>query len=109
MDDKKAGKLPFIMKPDGVASIFGPAMVEGPFPEHYEPFEGPLQKNLMSSQLNNPAIKFFKSDSDKYAHNDPNFPIVCSTYTNFGALVLRIDDQVGTMRSWRPNRKHFLK
>ncbi|MHB8203169.1 MAG: formate dehydrogenase-N subunit alpha, partial [Desulfomonilaceae bacterium] len=81
MDDKKAGKLPFIMKPDGVASIFGPAMVEGPFPEHYEPFEGPLQKNLMSSQLNNPAIKFFNSDLDKYAHNDPKFPIVCSTYT----------------------------
>lgn len=81
MADKKAGKLPFIMKPDGVASIFGPAMVEGPFPEHYEPFEGPLTKNPMSSQLNNPAVKVFYSDLDKYAHNDPKFPIICTTYT----------------------------
>ncbi len=75
------GKLPFIMKPDGVASLFGPAMVEGPFPEHYEPLESPLEKNLMSSQRNNPALKLYKSDLDKYAQHDPKFPIVCSTYT----------------------------
>jgi formate dehydrogenase major subunit len=77
----KGGKLPFIMKPDGVASLFGPAMVEGPFPEHYEPVESPLEKNLMSSQRNNPAVKLYHSDMDKYAQHDPKFPIVCSTYT----------------------------
>ncbi len=77
----KAGKLPFIMKPDGVASLFGPAMVEGPFPEHYEPVESPLKDNLMSSQRNNPAIKLYNSDMDKYAQHDPKFPFVCSTYT----------------------------
>jgi formate dehydrogenase major subunit len=31
---------PFIMNPEGVARLFARgAMVEGPFPEHYEPFE----------------------------------------------------------------------
>ena len=32
-----SGRPPFIMKPDGVASIFGPGLADGPFPEHYEP------------------------------------------------------------------------
>jgi len=81
MADKEKGKLPFIMKPDGRAFLFGPGMVDGPFPEHYEPLESPLAKNLMSAQLNNPAIKIFKSDLDKVASADPKFPIVCSTYT----------------------------
>jgi formate dehydrogenase major subunit len=31
---------PFIMNPEGVARFFArEAMAEGPFPEHYEPFE----------------------------------------------------------------------
>ena len=69
------------MKPDGVAFLYGPGLAEGPFPEHYEPVESPLAKNLMSAQMNNPVIKIFKSDLDKFASNDPNFPIVCSTNT----------------------------
>src|SRR5579859_4280365 len=34
---------PFIMNPEGVGRIFGPlaAFADGPFPEHYEPFESP--------------------------------------------------------------------
>ena len=82
MANKEKGKLPFIMKPDGVASLFGPGLNEGPFPEHYEPVESPLVKNLMSSQFNNPAIKLFKGQLDGYAVNDPKYPIVCSTYTS---------------------------
>jgi formate dehydrogenase major subunit len=81
MSDKQKGKFPFIMKPDGLAYLFGPGMVDGPLPEHYEPLETPLAKNIMSDQLNNPAIKIFKSDMDKVASHDPKFPIVCSTNT----------------------------
>jgi formate dehydrogenase major subunit len=81
MADKEKGKYPFIMKADGVASLFGPGMVEGPFPEHYEPLEGPLSKNPFSSQLSNPAITLFKSDLDKVANADPKFPFVCTTYS----------------------------
>ena len=52
-----SGRPPFIMKPDGVASLFGPGLADGPFPEHYEPLESPLANNLLSPQMNNPVIK----------------------------------------------------
>jgi formate dehydrogenase major subunit len=81
MANKEKGKMPFIMKADGVGSLFGPGMVEGPFPEHYEPLEGPLAKNLMSGQLLNPAVKVFKSDLDKVANADSKYPFVCTTYS----------------------------
>jgi formate dehydrogenase major subunit len=79
--DKEKGKFPFIMKADGVGAIFGPGMVEGPFPEHYEPLEGPLAKNPISGQLLNPAVKVFKSDLDKVANADQKYPYVCTTYS----------------------------
>ena len=80
--DPREGKYPFIMKPDGVASIFGPGMAEGPFSEHYEPLEGPLSKNPLSGQLNNPAIHPFDSDMDKVAKSaGKEFPLVCTTYS----------------------------
>lgn len=81
MADKAKGKYPFIMKQDGVGSLFGPGMVEGPFPEHYEPLEGPLTKNPLSGQLINPTIEIFKSDMDKTANADAKFPYVCTTYS----------------------------
>ena len=78
-----SGRPPFIMKPDGVASIFGPGLADGPFPEHYEPLECPVEKNLMSPQKNNPTIKRFDkkgvgSDLDVYSGVetcDPRYPI----------------------------------
>src|SRR5665647_469414 len=79
--DKEKGKFPFIMKADGVGALFGPGMVEGPFPEHYEPLEGPLTKNPISGQLINPAVKVFKSDLDTFANADQKFPYVCTTYS----------------------------
>ena len=79
--DKEKGKLPFIMKTDGVAALFGPGMVEGPFPEHYEPLEGPLAKNPLSGQLINPTIEIFKSDLDKIERASEKFPYVCTTYS----------------------------
>jgi formate dehydrogenase major subunit len=79
--DKQKGKYPFIMKQDGLGALFGPGMAEGPFPEHYEPLEGPLSKNPLSGQLINPAIKFFSSDLDKVANADAKFPYVCTTYS----------------------------
>ena len=75
-----AGKLPFIMKPDGIASIFGPGMVEGPFPEHYEALECPLEVNSMSKQRVNPTIKIFGDKMDASFSCDARFPFVCTTY-----------------------------
>ena len=74
------GKYPFIMKPDGVASLFGPGLADGPFPEHYEPLECPIVKNPLSSQRINPATPLFSGELDKFATCDPRFPFVGTTY-----------------------------
>lgn len=76
----EGGKFPFIMKPDGVASIFGPGLVEGPFPEHYEALECPVEKNSMSGQRINPTIKIFGDKMDAFASCDMRFPFVGTTY-----------------------------
>ena len=74
------GKFPFIMKPDGVASIFGPGLNEGPFPEHYEALECPLEENSMSKQRINPTIKIFGGESDAFYSCDARYPFVATTY-----------------------------
>ncbi len=83
----EGGKLPFIMKPDGVGSIFGPGLTDGPFPEHYEPLECPLQENPMSKQYNSPTIKLWytkegqkTAPEDIFAACDVRYPFVASTY-----------------------------
>ena len=90
------GAYPFIMKPDGVASIFGPGLKDGPFPEHYEPLECPIEKNLLSNQRINPAIKIFEGGPDKFLTCDPRYPFVCSTY--------RVTEhwQTGVLTRWLP-------
>jgi len=95
MSDPKAGKYPFIMKPDGVASIFGPGLADGPFPEHYEPLECPVPKNIMSGQFVNPTIKIFTGEMDKHLTCDPRFPFVGTTY--------RVTEhwQTGIMTRWQ--------
>jgi formate dehydrogenase major subunit len=82
MADTEKGKYPFIMKPDGVSSLFGPGLGDGPFPEHYEPLEGPLPKNPLSGQLNSPIIKIFSKECDKFSGCDIRFPFVMTTYTS---------------------------
>jgi formate dehydrogenase major subunit len=92
---------PFIMLPEGHARLFGLGMAEGPFPEHYEPLECPIEKNLMSSQKFNPTAKIFGESGvgvgqDKYLSCDPRFPLVCTTY--------RVTEhwQTGVMTRWTP-------
>ncbi len=89
-------KYPFIMKPDGHAHMFGPGRADGPFPEHYEPLECPIEKNLMSGQFINPTIKEFGTDADTRATCDPRYPIVATTY--------RVTEhwQTGVMTRWQP-------
>jgi formate dehydrogenase major subunit len=82
--NQSGGKLPFIMMADGVGELYGSFrkdVNDGPFPEHYEPLEGPFEQNPMSAQRNSPIIKIFSSDMDKVANADPNYPIVMTTYS----------------------------
>jgi len=85
MAQRDKTRLPFIMKPEGRARIFGMGLADGPFPEHYEPLECPIEKNLMSSQRINPAVKLWHEEGvgtemDKAFSCDPRYPIVCTTY-----------------------------
>src|SRR3546814_16221565 len=75
---------PFIMNPEGVARFFARGgMAEGPFPEHYEPFDTPLAKNPLSPNqpltLNNPAARVFESDRAQIGKPD-ELPHVATTY-----------------------------
>ncbi len=90
------GIYPFIMKPDGVASLFGPGLKDGPFPEHYEPLECPIEKNLMSGQRINPVVKIFEGGPDTFMTCDPRYPFVCTTY--------RVTEhwQTGVLTRWLP-------
>ena len=69
---------PFIMRAEGVARLFGPGMVDGPFPEHYEPWESPV-RNLLSTTQFNPVFKIWSSEMDHRGEPD-RYPIVATTY-----------------------------
>jgi formate dehydrogenase major subunit len=94
--DPKKTKRPFIMKPDGVGSVFGPGRADGPFPEHYEPLECPVEKNLFSSQRINPVAPIYSTKADAHFTCDPRFPIVGTTY--------RVTEhwQTGVLTRWQP-------
>jgi formate dehydrogenase major subunit len=89
-------KYPFIMQPEGHAHIFGPGRPDGPFPEHYEPLECPVERNLLSSQFINPTVKQFETEMDKRFTCDPRYPFVGTTY--------RVTEhwQTGLATRWQP-------
>jgi formate dehydrogenase major subunit len=74
------GKLPFIMMATGVGALFGPGLTDGPFPEHYEALECPLEENSMSKQRINPTIKLFGGKDDAFFSCDVRYPFVATTY-----------------------------
>ncbi|MBI4594212.1 MAG: formate dehydrogenase-N subunit alpha, partial [Candidatus Rokubacteria bacterium] len=79
--DAKNGDKPFIMRTDLVGAFFGP-LVDGPFPEHYEPIESPV-KNLLSARQNNPIAKIWKVPDGKNElapTGSPDYPYVITTY-----------------------------
>ncbi|HVT18342.1 MAG TPA: formate dehydrogenase-N subunit alpha [Thermoanaerobaculia bacterium] len=73
---------PFIMTAEGVGRLFAPLglFADGPFPEHYEPIESPVANPFHPQQSNNPVVKRFKTDMDKFAKTGGEFNIVCTTY-----------------------------
>lgn len=72
---------PFIMNPEGVARLFGvDKLADGPFPEHYEPFETPLDTNpLHPGVVSNPAARVFKGDLAALG-TSKDFPYIGTTY-----------------------------
>ena len=75
---------PFIMTAEGVARLFAPSgLVDGPLPEHYEPFESPLVNNPMHPKnpkaRANPAARVFKGDLEAFG-TPKDFPYVATSY-----------------------------
>jgi len=73
---------PFIMNPEGIGRLFVPlsAMADGPFPEFYEPIESPIANLLHPNVSNNPVVKKYKTDMDKYGTVEQGFNVICTTY-----------------------------
>ncbi len=73
-------KHAFIMRKHGHAQIFGPGLNDGPLPEHYEPLECPVEKNILNPQRINPTAPVFGGEADEWATCDPRYPYVATTY-----------------------------
>ena len=78
------GMGPFIMNPEGVARFFARRqMNEGPFPEHYEPFETPIGFNPLHPDhpdvTNNPVARVFARDRRDFG-TAADFPYTATTY-----------------------------
>ena len=70
--------LSFMMTNETVGKFFASGMKEGPFTEHYEPFESPVD-NQLSSQQTNPAVSIVASAAETLGTPD-KFPIVMTTF-----------------------------
>jgi formate dehydrogenase major subunit len=71
---------PFIMNAEGVGRLFArDQMVEGPFPEHYEPLESPTVNPLHPKVSSNPAARVFGNDRKMFGAPS-EFPYVATTY-----------------------------
>lgn len=94
--DREDGKYPFIMRADGHGALYGAGLKDGPFPEHYEPIECPIEKNPFSSQRINPVAAVYKTERDEIKTCDPRFPFVGTTY--------RVTEhwQTGVLTRWLP-------
>ncbi len=75
-----SGVGPFIMLAEGVSRLFArDQMREGPFPEHYEPFESPVPNLLHPKVGPNPVARVFPDDRADFGTVD-KFPYVGTTY-----------------------------
>jgi formate dehydrogenase major subunit len=74
--------LPFIMNGEGTGRLFSDTMVDGPFAEHYEPVESPVQNALHANVSPSPVAFYY----DKAAGREDRFgtatefPIIATTY-----------------------------
>jgi formate dehydrogenase-N alpha subunit len=74
-----ADKLPFIMTAEGYGRLFGSGLADGPFPEHYEPWESPVQNVLHPAVDINPACSIYPEAINPRGTVD-RYPIVATTH-----------------------------
>jgi formate dehydrogenase major subunit len=68
--------LPFIMTGEGVGRMFSNSMLDGPFPEHYEPVESPVDNPLHPSQSASPVAFLYSGGSGAYGAVKDSFGTV---------------------------------
>jgi len=77
-------RLPFIMNNDGMGRVYGSfSLADGPFPEHYEPMESPVENLLHPAQPTSPCVYKYPGDVNMQLNvfGDRNtYPIVGTTY-----------------------------
>ena len=75
------GQGAFIMTGEGVGRLYAPGALttDGPFPEHYEQTESPID-NLLSGVRRNPAAFLYEGAPASFAEDDAEFPYVATTY-----------------------------
>jgi formate dehydrogenase major subunit len=77
----KNGDKPFIMRADLVGAFFGP-LNDGPFPEHYEPIESPVQNPLHPDVPTTPVAFLYDKQAGRANRfgTVEEFPYVATTY-----------------------------
>ncbi len=79
--DPKA-PLPFIMTGEGTGRLFSSGLVDGPFPEHYEPIESPIENPLHPQVSASPMAFLYDSAAgrpNRFGKVD-EFPYVATSY-----------------------------
>jgi formate dehydrogenase major subunit len=74
--------LPFIMNGEGVGRLFSNSLLDGPFPEHYEPVESPVANALHPANSASP-VAFLYDKAAKRANRfgtADKYPIIATTY-----------------------------
>ena len=74
--------LPFIMTGEGTGRIFSNGVADGPFPEHYEPVESPIQNPLHPQVSATPAAFLYdqKAGRPNRLGTVADFPYVATSY-----------------------------
>ena len=74
--------LPFIMNGEGVGRLFSNGMTDGPFPEHYEPVESPVQNPLHPSNSSSPVAFYYDQAAGRPNRfgTPQEFPYIATSY-----------------------------
>jgi len=74
--------LPFIMTGEGTGRLFSNSVADGPFPEHYDPIESPVQNPLHPEVPSTPVAFLYDKQAgrpNRFGTAD-EFPYVATTY-----------------------------
>ena len=79
---KPGAPLPFIMTGEGTGRLFSNGLADGPFPEHYEPVESPIENPLHPEVSASPGTFYYDEAAGRPSRlgTVKEFPYVATTY-----------------------------